>query len=71
MSSGVEAAKKAAASKAVDNHVKDGQIVGVGSGSTIVYAVQRLKERVDAEKLKIKCVPTSFQVIKIFFLIDS
>ncbi|MED6243159.1 hypothetical protein ATANTOWER_015894, partial [Ataeniobius toweri] len=39
------------------------QVVGVGSGSTIVYAVDRLAERVRQEKLNIVCVPTSFQLI--------
>lgn len=36
-------------------------IVGVGSGSTVVYAVDRLVERVKNENIKIKCVPTSYQ----------
>ena len=46
----------------MDNHI-GGQtkVVGVGSGSTIVYAVRRLAERVKEEGLEIKCVPTSFQ----------
>uniref|UniRef100_A0A8B9KW48 ribose-5-phosphate isomerase n=1 Tax=Astyanax mexicanus TaxID=7994 RepID=A0A8B9KW48_ASTMX len=57
-----EEAKKLAAYAAVDNHIQNNQIVGVGSGSTIVYAVDRLAERVRQEKLKIICVPTSFQV---------
>ncbi|MBN3324512.1 RPIA isomerase, partial [Atractosteus spatula] len=35
--------------------------VGVGSGTTVVYAVDRLAERVRQEKLNIVCVPTSFQ----------
>uniref|UniRef100_A0A146L595 ribose-5-phosphate isomerase n=1 Tax=Lygus hesperus TaxID=30085 RepID=A0A146L595_LYGHE len=56
-----EQAKKKAAFAAVDEHVKDGMILGVGSGSTIVYAVERLAERVTQEKLKVVCVPTSFQ----------
>ena len=58
----IEKAKCLAARAAVDNHVKNNDIVGVGSGSTIVYAVKRLKERVIDEKLRIKCIPTSFQV---------
>ena len=58
----IEKAKCFAARAAVDNHVTDGDIVGVGSGSTIVYAVKRLRERVNGENMKIKCVPTSFQV---------
>ena len=58
-----EVGKKAAAFEAVDKHVKSGQLVGIGSGSTIVYAVQRLAELVRNGSLKnIKCVPTSFQV---------
>ncbi|KAM8833237.1 ribose-5-phosphate isomerase [Synchiropus picturatus] len=56
-----EEAKKLAAYAAVDNHVQNNQVVGVGSGSTIVYAVNRLAERVRLEKLNIVCVPTSFQ----------
>ncbi|XP_014824100.1 PREDICTED: ribose-5-phosphate isomerase [Poecilia mexicana] len=56
-----EEAKKLAAYSAVDNNVQNNQAVGVGSGSTIVYAVDRLAERVRQEKLNIVCVPTSFQ----------
>ncbi|XP_036818695.1 ribose-5-phosphate isomerase [Oncorhynchus tshawytscha] len=56
-----EEAKKLAGYAAVDNHVQNNQVVGVGSGSTIVYAVDRLAERVRQEKLNIVCVPTSFQ----------
>lgn len=58
----MESAKKAAAVRAVDEYVKDGMSIGVGSGSTIVYAIQRLAERVNGpEALHITCVPTSFQ----------
>ena len=57
----IEKAKRLAATKAVDNHVKSGDVVGVGSGSTIVYAVTRLAERVKEENLEIQCIPTSFQ----------
>ena len=46
----------------MDNHIsRDTRVVGVGSGSTIVYAVQRLAERVREEGLEVRCVPTSFQ----------
>uniref|UniRef100_A0A671R470 ribose-5-phosphate isomerase n=1 Tax=Sinocyclocheilus anshuiensis TaxID=1608454 RepID=A0A671R470_9TELE len=37
-----EEAKKLAAYAAVDTHIQNNQVVGVGSGSTIVYAVDRL-----------------------------
>ena len=57
----IERAKKAAAYQAVDEFVSSGMIVGVGSGSTIVYGIQRLAERVQNEHLEIVCVPTSFQ----------
>lgn len=57
----LEAAKQLAAYKAVDDCVRDNMVIGVGSGSTIVYAVDRLKERVEKEKLNIVCIPTSFQ----------
>ncbi|XP_065882396.1 ribose-5-phosphate isomerase-like isoform X2 [Dysidea avara] len=55
------AGKKAAAVAAVDELVKDKQALGIGSGSTIVYAVERLAEKVKTEGLTVKCVPTSFQ----------
>ncbi|XP_038071329.1 ribose-5-phosphate isomerase-like [Patiria miniata] len=57
----IEVAKRAAAYAAVDTHVKDNYRLGVGSGSTIVYAVERLAQRVKEEKLSVQCVPTSFQ----------
>ena len=60
--SSIEKSKQLAAEKAVDEHVKDGHVVGVGSGSTIVYAVKRLAQRVQDEGLDIHCIPTSFQV---------
>ncbi|TFK10030.1 inter-alpha-trypsin inhibitor heavy chain H2 [Platysternon megacephalum] len=56
-----EEAKRVAAWAAVDNHVKNNQVLGIGSGSTIVPAVQRLAERVKQENLNIVCIPTSFQ----------
>ncbi|CAG9856650.1 unnamed protein product [Phyllotreta striolata] len=58
---GLQEAKKLAAYKAVDDHVQDNLIVGVGSGSTAVLAVERMMERVRNEHLNIKCIPTSFQ----------
>ena len=57
----LESAKKIAAEKAIDEHVKNDLVVGIGSGSTIVYAVNRLAERVKKENLNVVCIPTSFQ----------
>nr|XP_023998351.1 ribose-5-phosphate isomerase-like [Salvelinus alpinus] len=56
-----EEAKKLAGYAAVDNHVQNHQVVGVGSGSTIVYAVDRLAERVRQENSNIVCVPPQLQ----------
>lgn len=35
--------------------------IGIGSGSTIVYAVEHLAQKVKKDNLSIVCVPTSFQ----------
>jgi len=64
MASLIESAKKKAAYAAVDEFVQKTtqvQALGIGSGSTIVYAIQRLAARVKEEKLQVVCVPTSFQ----------
>ncbi|PZC82017.1 ribose-5-phosphate isomerase [Helicoverpa armigera] len=57
----LEEAKQFAAHRAVNEYVTNDCIFGVGSGSTVVYAVQRLAERVETENLKVTCIPTSFQ----------
>lgn len=57
----LEQAKQIAAYQAVDEFVTNNCIFGIGSGSTVVYAVQRLAERVETEQLKVTCIPTSFQ----------
>ncbi len=52
--------------KAVDEHVRDGDVVGMGSGSTVVFAAERMGQRVKNENINIKCIPTSFQVSNCF-----
>jgi len=52
--------KQKAAFEAV-KHVKDGFIVGLGSGSTAALAITALGERIKNEGLKIMGVPTSYQ----------
>lgn len=42
--------------------VKDGHIVGVGSGSTSFVALLTIAEKVKAEKLNIKAIPTSIEL---------
>lgn len=58
---GPDVSKMCAAHHAIDKHVKDGMILGIGSGSTIVYGVQRLAQRMKDENLSVVCVPTSYQ----------
>lgn len=58
----VEAAKRKAAEEAVQ-HVEDGMVIGLGSGSTVAYAVEALGRRVQRENLKVKAVPTSYQTL--------
>jgi len=55
----IEAAKRAAGEHAADR-VTDGQIVGLGTGSTAAHAIRALGEAV-GEGLAIRGVPTSFQ----------
>ena len=53
-------AKRNAALAAV-KQVKDGFIVGLGSGSTAAFAIEALGERVKKENLCIMGIPTSYQ----------
>ncbi len=54
----VEDAKKAAAFQAVDENLKNHKIIGIGSGSTVVYVVKRIA---DWERKDLVCIPSSFQ----------
>ena len=55
-----EQVKKNAALQAV-KHVRDGFVVGLGSGSTAAYAVEEIGKRVRKEKWQVLGVPTSHQ----------
>ncbi len=57
----VDRAKKIAAERAVGDNVKKDMILGIGSGSTVVYAVNKLSEINKSQNLNVKCIPTSFQ----------
>ncbi|MHA2474348.1 MAG: ribose 5-phosphate isomerase A [Promethearchaeota archaeon] len=57
----IEKGKRAAANKAVEENVKKGMILGIGSGSTVVYAIEKIAELNKANSLNLKCIPTSFQ----------
>jgi ribose 5-phosphate isomerase A len=58
----IEKAKKNAAIEAV-KHVKDGFIVGLGSGSTAAYAIEEIGKRIKNEGLHVLGVPTSYQAL--------
>ncbi len=57
-------AKKKAALEAV-SQVKNGFIVGLGSGSTAAFAIEALGERIKKENLKIMCIPSSLQAFQL------
>ena len=56
----IQLQKQNAAIEAV-KHVKDGFIVGLGSGSTAAFAIEALGERSKTENLHIMGIPTSYQ----------
>ncbi|MEL6520445.1 MAG: ribose-5-phosphate isomerase RpiA [Pseudomonadota bacterium] len=60
----VDTAKKAASVRAV-GFVKDGMKVGLGTGSTAVFMVQALAERVEREGLDLTCVATSIKTAEL------
>lgn len=47
--------------KALAERVKNGEVIGVGTGSTVDAALVEIGRRVAAEKLSLKVVPTSLQ----------
>ncbi len=58
----LNAAKRAAGYLAADM-VKDGMVIGLGTGSTVYYALERLSGRI-SDGLQISGVPTSFQTAR-------
>ncbi len=57
----IEDAKRKAVLKALQP-IKNGWIVGLGSGSTTAYAVAELARLTKARKLEVSIVPTSYQI---------
>ena len=55
-----EDAKRRAALEAV-KHVKDGFVVGLGSGSTAAFAIREIGRRIREENLKVLGISTSYQ----------
>lgn len=52
---------KKAAGESAASMVKDGMVVGLGTGSTVAWTIIRLGQRVRKDGLKILGVPTSYQ----------
>jgi len=59
-----EQAKKRAALEAV-KHIKDGFILGLGSGSTAAYVIEEVGKRIKLGGLRVSGVPTSYQAFQL------
>jgi ribose 5-phosphate isomerase A len=46
----------------IAERVKDGDVIGIGSGSTSFLALQAISEKVKVEKLNVLAIPTSHEV---------
>lgn len=55
----VEALKRAAAREAVKS-IRDGDVLGLGSGTTVKHLIEELAKRVKSESLKVLAVSSSF-----------
>lgn len=53
--------QKEMAARAALEHIETDQVIGIGSGSTIEFFINLLRERMLLEGLKIAAVPTSYQ----------
>jgi len=60
----IDKMKRKAAIEAV-KEVEDGSVVGLGSGSTVTYAIEELGRRIREEGIKIQGVPTSYETMKL------
>src|ERR1700749_1513187 len=47
---------------AIAAKVKDGDVLGVGSGSTVYVALLAIAKRIKEEKLNVKAIPTSIEI---------
>jgi ribose 5-phosphate isomerase A len=63
-SSWIEKAKESAAIEAT-KHVKDGYIIGLGSGSTAAYAIKEIGKITRQKNWQILGVPTSYQAMQL------
>lgn len=63
MSSDKSAQKKRAGYRAAE-YVEDGMVVGLGTGSTAKYAIEKIGQRIEEENLNIEAIPTSLKTEK-------
>lgn len=52
---------KRMAARAALGEVNDGQVLGIGTGSTVAIFIDMLAERIREERMSVLCVPTSYQ----------
>jgi ribose 5-phosphate isomerase A len=64
MQASPDAAKRNAAYAAIE-HIKNGMVVGLGSGTTAAYAIIALGERRKHENLQILGIPSSYQAFQL------
>jgi ribose 5-phosphate isomerase A len=64
MQASPDAAKRNSAYAAAE-HVKDGMVVGLGSGTTAAYAIIALGERKKHENIQILGIPSSYQAFQL------
>lgn len=57
----IESSKKAAAERATEENIEENMTLGIGSGSTVIYAIKKIAEMNEHNNLNLKCIPTSFQ----------
>lgn len=70
--SAVESAKRAAAQLAVKEHFDpEARFIGIGSGTTIVYVVEAIKELQDPRIQNIHFVPTGYQSRQVHSTVSS
>ena len=60
----IQEAKKKAALEAI-KHVENNTIIGLGSGTTVAFAIEALGKRVQKENLKIMGIPSSYQAFQL------
>ncbi|MHA1302285.1 MAG: ribose-5-phosphate isomerase RpiA [Candidatus Heimdallarchaeaceae archaeon] len=61
MSSNEDKEKAIASKYVVDNLIFDGQIIGIGTGTTVNIFIHLLSELVSTNELDIICIPSSFE----------